>query len=38
MGTLKENKIKKVAFNSDVIEKAIKQPVSLKLNINVVEK
>jgi hypothetical protein len=36
--TLKENKIKKVAFNSEVIEKAIKQPVSLKLNINVVEK
>ena len=36
--TLKENKIKKVAFNSDIIEKAIKEPVTLKININVVEK
>lgn len=36
--TLKENKIKKVAFESEVIENAIKEPVTLKLKINVVEK
>jgi len=36
--TLKENKIKKVAFESEIIENAIKEPVTLKLKINVVEK
>jgi len=36
--TLKESKIKKVAFESEIIENAIKEPVTLKLKINVVEK